>query len=374
MAIINFANREIITSIVYFGAPGSGTTSNVRYLFDHLPTEEKSGLYHFSAHNEHHESRFFDYLPSRVAPINGFTTRFRVFSLPGEIRDLTHRDLILRQVDGLVFVADSRRVRATENTRYLLELEASLHEHGIDLAKLPLVFQLNHRDGDNLVSEAELSTELNPYGFPVTEANAKTGAGVLATHDTVYEALNLRIHANLQGDPDALRLNPIHHGSRETAEEVHTRILHELREAAPKGKDRESAEEASRSRLRKRYAHLKTKNTFHLQWMDQKLGHLHPFLILGSKVSQHGVELDVLLKGQRIEDPRRITLSITGHAPAAETINAETEASPPPLQYPQPVTPPPPPSRNDLPPVTYGFVGVLGGGLIGFFIMFLFFG
>ena len=151
----------------------------------------------------------------------------------------------------MVFVADSRRFRAAENTRYLLELEASLHEHGIDLAKLPLVFQLNHRDGDTLVSEAELSTELNPYGFPVTEANAKTGTGVLATHDTVFEALKQRIEANLQGDPDALRLNPIHHGSRETAEEVYTRILNELREDTPKGKDRESVEEASRSRLQK---------------------------------------------------------------------------------------------------------------------------
>ena len=370
MAIINFAHREIITSIVYFGAPGSGTTSNVLHLYNHLPTEEQSKLYHFSAHNEHHESRFFDYLPTGKESLNGFTTRFRVFSLPGDIRNLTHRDHILRHVDGVVFVADSRRIRAPENTRYLLELEAGLHEHGIELARLPLVFQLNHRDGDDLVSESELSSELNPYGFPVMEANARQGTGVLETLNTVYSSLTQRIEASLQGDPNALRLNPIHHGSRETAAEVHERILHELREADPKGKDKESAEEAGRSRLRKRYAHLKTKNRFHLQWTDPKLGSLNPFVILESKVSDHGIELDLLLKGAKIEDPHRITLSIRGQTPASETVAGVTEASPPPLQY----SAPHPAKQNDLPPVVYGFAGVIGGGLIGFFTMFLYYG
>lgn len=374
MAIINFAHREIITSIVYFGAPGSGTTSNVRYLFDQLPIEEKSTLFHFSAHNEHHESRFFDYLPSGKDSLNGFVTRFRVFSLPGDIRNLAHRDQILKQVDGLVFVADSRRTRASENTRYLLELEASLHEQGIDLARLPLVFQLNHRDGEARVSESELSSELNPYGFPVIEANVIQGTGVLETHECVFNALQHRIESSLQGDPNALRLTPIHHGSKETAAEVHQRILHELREAEETGKDRESAEDANRSRLRKRYAHLKTKNTFHLKWTDQKLGALTPFVILESKIEDHAIELDVLLKGTKIEDPHRITVSISGHAPVAETISSEREN---PLEQPLHTLPydvPRAARHNDLPPVIYGLVGVLGGAMIGFFVMFLFYG
>ena len=155
---------------------------------------------------------------------------------------------------------------------------------------------------------------------------------------------------------------------------MHQRILHELREAEETGRDRESAEDANRSRLRKRYAHLKTKNTFHLQWTDKKLGALTPFVILESKLEDHGIELDVLLKGTKIEDPHRITVSISGHAPAAETINSEREN---PLEQPLPtlqydvrrVA-----RQNDLPPVIYGLVGVLGGAMIGFFVMFLFYG
>ena len=308
MAIINFAHREIIASIVYFGPPGAGSTTNVLYLYDHLPVEEKSTLHHFAAHNETHDTRFFDYMPIAGGEIKGFTMRVRIYSLPGDIRNTTHRDQILRNIDGIVFVADARQGREADNTRHLLELEASLQEQNIEMASLPFVFQLNRGDGPKTVLPETMNKELNPYGFPIMSCSALKGTGIVETYGTVLSTLIERIKLNLSGDTKAIRLNTIHHGNREDAEDVVRRHINAIRESEASSQDKESIEEATRTRVRKRYAHVKPEAEFTLPWVHNTLGDATPTVILESAVEGNQVRLDLLLRQDGVNNVKRIYL------------------------------------------------------------------
>jgi hypothetical protein len=367
MAVVNFAHREIIASIVYFGPPGSGTTSNLLYLYDHLDVEEKSPNHHFAAHNETHESRFFDYMPVSGGEVSGFTMRVRVYSLPGDIRNPTHREEILQDVDALVFVADSRKGREADNTRYLLELESGLQERNIEMSSLPMVFQLNHRDAAKVVDERAMVRELNPFGCPVVLANGITGKGVLETHEAVMVPLLERIEQSLSGDQRAIRLNTVHHGSREKSEDVIRRHINAIRHSEAADQDKESVEEATRARLRRRHAHLKPAAELNLHWHHKTLGEATPVIILESAIENHQVRVDVLMREDGDSPAKRLTLHLSGRATPGPASSSAVTAS---LSIPE--THPERPS--DLPPVIYGVMGVVGGLLIGTFVAFLMYG
>ena len=368
MAIVDFAHREIIASIVYFGPPGSGTSSNVLYLYEHLEVEEKSPIHHFAAHTETHESRFFDYMPLAGGDITGFTTRIRIYSLPGDIRNPTHRDEILNDVDGLVFVADSRQGRETDNTRYLLELESSMQEQSIAMASLPMVFQLNHGDAPNVVEPKDLGNELNPYGFPVIIANALNGRGVLETHQAILKPLLDRVRKGLAGDKQALRLNTVHHGNREKAEDVIRRHINAIRKSEAATQDKESIEEATRARIRRRHAHLKPQAEMTLPWVHPTLGEAKPFMILESAVENNVVRVDVLVQEEGSKQARRVTLNLKGRTTPSPMVRPEVETAI--TRTPIPTMEP----KYDLPPVIYGVVGLIGGLLIGVLVAFLIYG
>lgn len=372
MAIVDFAHREIITSVVYFGPPGSGTTSSVLHLYDHLKVEEKSPLHHFAAHNETHESRFFDYIPAGGGSIRGFSLKVRIYSLPGDIRNPTHRDEILRDVDGIVFVADARSGRGPDNVRYLLELDAGMQERQIPMASLPMVFQINHKDALNIMDPQKVANELNPYGFPVTGSNAQSGEGVMDTHTLIMNQLLERIDNNLAGDKSSIRLNTVHHGSREQADDVIRRHITAIRQSEGSGQDKETVEEATRSRLRRRYAHLKPETEIETFWSHPILRGSEPFLIMESRIDNKVVILDLLFTEEGSKGPRRVNLRL----------GAQSEFTSAPRV--QPLTSIPPeliedlPKRKDrgadLPPVVYGVCGLLGGLLIGIFVAFLMYG
>jgi len=165
MSFINFAAREINCKIVYYGAGLGGKTTNLQYVFD--KTNDKSKGKMISLATETDRTLFFDFLPLDLGTVRGFKTRFHLYTVPGQVFYDASRKLILRGVDGVVFVADSQEERMDANVEALENLHNNLKEHGYDFAKIPYVLQLNK--------------ELSRKGEPVMEAVAFQGTGVFET-------------------------------------------------------------------------------------------------------------------------------------------------------------------------------------------------
>jgi mutual gliding-motility protein MglA len=179
MANINYANREIIIKIVYYGPGMSGKTTNLQVIHQMVPQEAASKM--ISLATEQDRTLFFDLLPLSLGSVKGFNTKFQLYTVPGQVYYNTTRKLVLNGVDGIVFVADSQQGKMPENKESLQNLKENLAEYGIDLAKFPVVMQYNKRDLPNVYSIEELQRELNIYGFPYTEAIAFKGIGLMET-------------------------------------------------------------------------------------------------------------------------------------------------------------------------------------------------
>ena len=179
MTFINYASREINCKIVYYGPGLCGKTTNLQYIFDSTAPASKGKL--ISLATETDRTLFFDFMPLELGTVRGFKTRFHLYTVPGQVFYDASRKLILKGVDGVVFVADSQEERMDANIESLYNLEENLRTQGYDLMNLPYVLQLNKRDLPNTVPTADLSSELNRKGEPVVEAVASTGVGVFDT-------------------------------------------------------------------------------------------------------------------------------------------------------------------------------------------------
>ena len=179
MSFINFAAREINCKIVYYGAGLGGKTTNLQWIFDQ--TLKKTGGKMISLATETDRTLFFDFLPLDLGTIRGFKTRFHLYTVPGQVFYDASRKLILRGVDGVVFVADSQEERMDANIEALENLQENLRDHNYDFMKIPYVLQLNKRDLPNVVSVEELKKALVKKNEPVFEAVAFRGTGVFET-------------------------------------------------------------------------------------------------------------------------------------------------------------------------------------------------
>jgi signal recognition particle receptor subunit beta len=179
MVSINYAFREIISKIVYYGPGLSGKTTNLQYVFKKVPSQTRGEL--ISLATDADRTLYFDFLPVNVGTIQGFATKFQLYTVPGQVYYNATRKLVLRGVDGLVFVADSQISKMDENLESLQNLKDNLEEYGYDISQLPMVIQYNKRDLPNIASIAELERILNPGGLPYFEAVASTGDGVFKT-------------------------------------------------------------------------------------------------------------------------------------------------------------------------------------------------
>jgi len=197
LTFINYASREINCKIVYYGPGLGGKTTNLQYIYDSTAPQAKGKL--ISLATETDRTLFFDFLPLDLGTVRGFKTRFHLYTVPGQVFYDASRKLILKGVDGVVFIADSQRERMDANIESLFNLEGNLTQHGYDLLKLPYVLQLNKRDLPNTVSTHDLTSELLRKNEPVFEAVASRGHGVFDTLKAVAKQVLLELRKNSDG-------------------------------------------------------------------------------------------------------------------------------------------------------------------------------
>ena len=183
MTFINYASREINCKIVYYGPGLCGKTTNLQYIYDSTAPQAKGKL--ISLATETDRTLFFDFMPLELGTVRGFKTRFHLYTVPGQVYYDASRKLILKGVDGVVFVADSQEERMDANIESLYNLEENLKSQGYDLMNIPYVLQHNKRDLPNVLSVEELTSELNRKNEPVYEAVASKGDGVFDTLQAV---------------------------------------------------------------------------------------------------------------------------------------------------------------------------------------------
>jgi signal recognition particle receptor subunit beta len=179
MTFINYASREINCKIVYYGPGLCGKTTNLQHIFESTAPQARGKL--ISLATETDRTLFFDFMPLELGTVRGFKTRFHLYTVPGQVFYDASRKLILKGVDGVVFVADSQEERMDANVESLYNLEENLQAQGYELMKLPYVLQLNKRDLPNIIPVEELALELRRKEEPVVEAVASNGAGVFDT-------------------------------------------------------------------------------------------------------------------------------------------------------------------------------------------------
>ncbi len=180
MAFINYSAREINCKLVYYGPGLCGKTTNLKHIYSRTAEQAKGKMISLATETE--RTLFFDFLPLALGEIRGFKTRFHLYTVPGQVFYDASRKLILKGVDGCVFVADSQEERYEANLESLDNLRCNLQEQGMDLDRIPWVLQYNKRDLPNAMEMDELRAALNPTGkIEEFEASASTGKGIFET-------------------------------------------------------------------------------------------------------------------------------------------------------------------------------------------------
>ena len=183
MSMINYASREINCKIVYYGTGLGGKTTNLEYIYSRVNPDTKGKMISLATETE--RTLFFDFLPIDLGEIRGFKTRFHLYTVPGQVYYNASRRLILKGVDGLVFVADSQATRAEANIESMHNLYENLSTYGYDLQTIPFAIQYNKRDMPDVLPVEDLRAQINPMGVPDFEAVAIEGKGVFETLSTV---------------------------------------------------------------------------------------------------------------------------------------------------------------------------------------------
>ncbi len=176
MTFINYASREINCKIVYYGPGLCGKTTNLQFIYEKTNPNAKGKL--ISLATETDRTLFFDFLPLELGNVRGFKTRFHLYTVPGQVFYDASRKLILKGVDGVIFVADSQRERMDANVESLRNLELNLKAQGYEIRSLPYVLQLNKRDLPSALPVEEMKAKLGLNNEPVLEAIAASDEGI----------------------------------------------------------------------------------------------------------------------------------------------------------------------------------------------------
>jgi signal recognition particle receptor subunit beta len=179
VVLVNYADRKVNCKIVYCGTGESGKTTNLTYIYKQLDSKIRGEMTSLEGLNE--RTLFFDFLSIDLGELRGFNTSFSLYTAPGQKEYNAARKLILNGVDGIIFVADSRIEKRQENIESFNNLIENLKDYSLSIDNIPIVFQYNKRDMDDILSFEDLEKDLNKEGFPSFEAIAKNGSGVFAT-------------------------------------------------------------------------------------------------------------------------------------------------------------------------------------------------
>jgi len=193
MSLVNYATREITCKIVYYGPGRSGKTTNLHYIYGQVPEDRKGKMVSLATQTD--RTLFFDFLPLDLGTISGFTTKFQLYTVPGQVYYATTRKLVLQGADGVVFVADSQSHQLDENIESLQDLHSNLADQGIDARVMPLVLQYNKQDlpRDLILGSALLSEALNFRDVPEFSADALHGPGVFESLRSIAELVLKRL-------------------------------------------------------------------------------------------------------------------------------------------------------------------------------------
>lgn len=195
MSFVNYQSKELNCKIVYYGPGLGGKTTNIQHVYQKTTSDSKGKMVTLNSDNE--RTLFFDFLPLELGEIRGFKTRFHLYTVPGQVFYEASRKLVLRGVDGIVFVADSQIDRMEANIESLKGMHDNLIEMGYQVDKLPLVFQWNKRDLPNIADVADLESKLNPTGRPSFQSSAIQGEGVFDTLKSISKHVLMNIRGGL---------------------------------------------------------------------------------------------------------------------------------------------------------------------------------
>jgi len=190
--LFNYASKEVVIKIVYYGPALSGKTTNLEYI--HKKTSPQSRGKLISLATESDRTLFFDLLPLDLGEVKGFNIKLQLYTVPGQVKYNSTRKLVLKGVDAIVFVADSKRELIGVNIESMNNLKINLEELGIDYASIPLILQFNKQDLPDRISDEELNSKINDRGVSYIKSSAINGTGVMETlkeiSKLVIDALN----------------------------------------------------------------------------------------------------------------------------------------------------------------------------------------
>ncbi len=195
MSFVNYQSKEINCKVVYYGPGLGGKTTNIQHVYQKTNIDMKGEMVTLNTDNE--RTLFFDFMPLDLGEVRGFKTRFHLYTVPGQVFYEASRKLILRGVDGIIFVADSQVERMEENLQSYQSLVQNLEEQGYDHHRVPIVFQWNKRDLSNISSKEKMSKLLNSRNAPEFEATALRGEGVFESLKMITKLVLLNIKGGL---------------------------------------------------------------------------------------------------------------------------------------------------------------------------------
>ncbi len=195
MSLVNFTSREITCKIVYYGPGRSGKTTNLHYVYERVPETRRGRMVSLATQTD--RTLFFDFLPIDLGQISGFSTRFQLYTVPGQVYYNATRRLVLQGADGVVFVGDSQARQLDENIESLQNLQSNLLEHGVDVRTVPVVMQYNKQDlpRELILTPAELDDALNFRSVPSFAADALHGRGGFETLKRISELVLKKLAA-----------------------------------------------------------------------------------------------------------------------------------------------------------------------------------
>jgi len=196
LSFLNYSTREINFKIVYYGPGLSGKTTNIKIIYDKIKSDSKGKLVSLATETE--RTLFFDFFPLDLGMIKGYKVKFHLYTVPGQIYYSSSRKLILKGVDGVVFVADSQRERFEANLESMSDMMENLRDYNIDFDTLPYVLQLNKRDLPNITPAHELISALRKREEPVIEAVALKGDGVVETLKSISKLIMIDVKQKLR--------------------------------------------------------------------------------------------------------------------------------------------------------------------------------